>query len=83
MISRRDEPAQNGCSVYKPLVAVIVQGYERSIIGSEEVQLRKEPLLGGRGGHAECGLRHGRIPGGTVLGGDALPGQKPDYTDGG
>jgi AraC-like DNA-binding protein len=45
MISRRDGTTQNECSIYKPLVAVTVQGCKRSIIGSEEYSYGKNHCL--------------------------------------
>ena len=45
-IHRRDEANQPENCFYKPLVAVIVQGFKRSIIGSRGVPLRGESLPG-------------------------------------
>lgn len=44
-IFRRDGVTQNDCSIYKPLVAVVVQGYKRSIIGSEEYSYGKNHCM--------------------------------------
>lgn len=45
MISRRDQVTQNECSIYQPLVAVVVQGHKRSIIGSREYHYGKNHCL--------------------------------------
>ncbi len=44
-IFRRDEPNQRENCFYKPLVAVIVQGFKRSIIGSEEYRYGENHCL--------------------------------------
>jgi len=45
MTSRRDEATQVENCIYKPLVGVIVQGFKRSIIGSEEYRYGENHCL--------------------------------------
>jgi len=46
MISRRHDPKElDQCVIYKPLVAVIVQGSKRSVIGSEEYRYGENHCL--------------------------------------
>ncbi|MEN6319386.1 MAG: AraC family transcriptional regulator N-terminal domain-containing protein [Syntrophaceae bacterium] len=67
-IFRRDKSNQLENCFYKPLVAVIVQGFKRSVIGSEEYRYGENYCLVTGGGHAERKLRHCRIPGEAVFG---------------
>ncbi len=71
MISRRHDSKELENCVYKPLVAVVVQGSKRSVIGSEEYRYGENHCLVigvdiPSANHVTC-----RIAGEAVPGGDA------------